>query len=81
LTAGKTAEEGKKMTEAEKKERVAFIAKLLQRLGNEDWTKWLEDEKKAIDSYKLAPNETATVNREVFYEQLCKEISHEAFRQ
>jgi hypothetical protein len=69
------------MTEEEKKVQVSFITKLLQRLDNEDWSKWLGEEKQSIDSVKTAPDEAATASREVWYEQLRKKILDEARNQ
>ncbi|MDR1468241.1 MAG: hypothetical protein LBT00_02985 [Spirochaetaceae bacterium] len=62
----------------EEQERQAFIAKLLQRLGDEDWHKWLDEEKQAIDSIKISPNDdTAVASRERFYDELLKKIGRE----
>jgi hypothetical protein len=59
-------------------ERQAFIAKLLQRLGNEDWYKWLNEEKQVIDSIKIPPDDTTAVAcREQFYNHLLKKIEDE----
>ena len=51
-------------------ERRTFIAKLMQRLGNEDWDSWLEKEKQSMDSSKIPSND-------VFYDNLKKKIDHE----
>jgi len=51
-------------------ERRTFIAKLMQRLGNEDWDSWLEKEKQYMDSSKIPSND-------VFYDNLKKKIDHE----
>jgi hypothetical protein len=54
-------------------ERLVNISKLLQRLGDEDWTEWLKEEKQSIDS-SIASDEIAIANREVSYDNLCKKI-------
>jgi hypothetical protein len=69
----------KEMTEEEKQERLTSIAKLIKRLGDEDWTKWLEEEKQSIDSIKTTQNEVATVSREMWYDQLLKKILYESY--
>jgi len=51
-------------------EQSLFINKLLQRLGNEDWGKWLKEEKQSMDSSKIASDD-------VFYNILLKKIEHE----
>jgi hypothetical protein len=65
------------MAEETPQERTAFIAKLLQRLGNEDWTKWQEQEKQAVDSCKIPLDEAAIAGRELFYDNLLKKIKDE----
>jgi len=47
-----------------------FINKLIKRLGDEDWNKWLEDEKQSMDSSKIHPDD-------IFYDNLLKKIQHE----
>jgi len=51
-------------------EQRAFITKLIKRLGDEDWGKWLEEEKRSMDSPKI-PSDDA------FYDNLLKKIKHE----
>jgi len=51
-------------------EQLQFITTLIQRLGNEDWGKWLKEEKQSMDSSKIASND-------VFYDNLLKKIEHE----
>ena len=51
-------------------EQKSFIAKLIQRLGNEDWGRWLEEEKQSMDSSKIPSDD-------VFYDNLYKKIKHE----
>jgi len=65
ITAGNRKGETK-MTE----ERKAFIAKLIKRLGDEDWDGWMEEEKRSMDSLKIPPDD-------VFYHNLLKKIEHE----
>ena len=65
ITAGNRKGETK-MTE----ERKAFIAKLIKRLNEEDWNKWMEEEKQSMDSLKIPPDD-------VFYHNLLKKIEHE----
>jgi enolase len=55
-----------KMTE----EQRSFIAKLIKRLGEEDWNKWMEEEKQFMDSSKIPSDD-------VFYDNLKKKIEHE----
>ena len=55
-----------KMTE----EQRSFIAKLIKRLGDEDWNKWMEEEKQSMDSLKIPSDD-------VFYHNLLKKIEHE----
>jgi enolase len=52
------------------KEQRAFIAKLIKRLGDEDWDRWMEEEKQSMDSLKIPSND-------VFYDNLYKKIEHE----
>jgi len=47
-----------------------FIAKLIERLNNEDWGKWLEEEKQSMEALKLVPSD-------VFYDNFLKKIKHE----
>jgi len=65
ITAGNRRGETK-MTE----ERRAFIAKLIKRLGDEDWNRWMEEEKQSMDSSKIPSDD-------VFYANLLKKIEHE----
>jgi hypothetical protein len=59
-------------------ERKKFIAELIQRLGNEDWGRWLEDEKQVIDSMNLPANdEIARTCREQWYDHLLRKIEDE----
>jgi len=51
-------------------EQREFIRKLIKRLGDEDWNKWLEDEIQSMDSLKASPND-------IFYDNLRKKIEHE----
>lgn len=51
-------------------ERKSFIAKLIKRLGDEDWTRWMAEEKQSMDSSKITSND-------VFYDSLLKKIEHE----
>jgi len=51
-------------------EQREFITKLIKRLGDEDWGKWLEEEKQSMDSLKIPPDD-------VFYDNLLKKIKHE----
>ena len=51
-------------------EQRSFIAKLMQRLGNEDWDKWMKEEKQSMDSLKIPSND-------VFYDNLYKKIKYE----
>jgi trans-2-enoyl-CoA reductase len=51
-------------------EQISFIRKLIKRLGDEDWNKWLEDEMQSMDSLKAPPND-------IFYDNLRKKIEHE----
>jgi S-adenosylmethionine:diacylglycerol 3-amino-3-carboxypropyl transferase len=51
-------------------EQRSFISKLIKRLGDEDWIKWLEDERQSMDSLKIPPND-------IFYDNLLKRIKHE----
>ena len=51
-------------------EQRAFIAKLIKRLGDEDWNRWTEEEMQSMDSLKIPSND-------VFYDNLLKKIKHE----
>lgn len=51
-------------------EQRAFIAKLIKRLSDEDWSKWVAEEKQSMDSLKIASND-------VFYDNLLKKIKNE----
>ena len=51
-------------------EQRAFIAKLIKRLGDEDWDGWMEEEKRYMDSLKNPSDD-------VFYHNLLKKIEHE----
>ena len=51
-------------------EQKLFINKLIKRLGDEDWNKWLEEERQSMDSLKITSND-------VFYENLLKKIEYE----
>ena len=51
-------------------EQRAFITKLIERIGNEDWDKWLEEEVQSMDSLNIAPND-------LFYDNLLKKLKHE----
>ena len=52
------------------KEQRTFITKLIKRLGDEDWSKWLEEERKTADSLKISSND-------VFHDNLLKKIKYE----
>jgi len=51
-------------------EQRTFVAKLIKRLGDEDWGRWLKEEKQYMDSSKIPSND-------VFYDNLLKKIKHE----
>ena len=51
-------------------EQIKFINKLIKRLGDEDWDKWLREERQSTDSSKTPSND-------IFYENLSKKINHE----
>jgi len=51
-------------------EQRAFIAKLIKRLGNEDWNRWWEEEMQSMNSLKIQSND-------VFYKNLLEKIKHE----
>jgi len=51
-------------------EQSFFINRLIKRLGDEDWNKWMEDEMQSMDSLKIPPND-------VFYDNLLKKIKYE----
>jgi hypothetical protein len=55
-----------KMTE----EQRSFISKLIKRLGDEDWDRWMKEEKQSMDSSNIPSND-------VFYDNLLKKIKHE----
>ena len=51
-------------------QREQFITKLIKRLSDEDWTKWLEEENQSLDSSEVA-------SYDVFYDNLLKKIGNE----
>ena len=51
-------------------EQRTFIVRLIERLGKEDWNKWLLEEKESIDSLKIPSNDS-------FYDNLLKKMKHE----
>jgi len=51
-------------------EQKLFISKLIKRLNDEDWNKWLEEERQSVDSLKTPPND-------VFYDNLFKKLKYE----
>lgn len=51
-------------------EQRTFIAKLIKRLSDEDWGRWLEGERQPMYSSK-APSD------DVFYDNLIRKIEHE----
>ena len=51
-------------------EQKVFIAKLIKRLGDEDWDKWQREELRSMDSHKISSND-------VFYDNLLKKLKHE----
>jgi trans-2-enoyl-CoA reductase len=51
-------------------EQRVFITKLIKRLGNEDWDRWLKEEMQSMDSINSPSND-------VFYDNLLKKIEHE----
>jgi hypothetical protein len=63
------AKGGMKMAEESTQKGGAFIAKLLKRLGDEDWDKWMKQEMRAVDS--------SQARHEQFYANLLKKIEHE----
>jgi hypothetical protein len=75
---GKDREEEIEMECELPEERRKFIALLLQRLGNEDWGKWLAQEKHVIDSMNIPPDdEIARTCREQWYDHLLRKIQAE----
>ena len=51
-------------------QKSSFIDKLIKRLGDEDWNRWMEEEKQIMDSSKIPSDD-------VFYHNLLKKIEHE----
>ncbi len=51
-------------------EQKLFISKLIKRLGDEDWDKWVEEETKSMHLLKTPQND-------VFYKNLRKKIEYE----
>jgi hypothetical protein len=51
-------------------EQKLFISKLIKRLGDEDWNKWVEDERQSMDSLKIPSND-------IFYDNLLKKLKYE----
>jgi len=51
-------------------EQKLFISKLIKRLVDEDWNKWVEDERQSVNSLKIPPND-------MFYDNLFKKIKYE----
>jgi len=51
-------------------EQKSFINKLIKRLGDEDWNKWVEEEIQSMGSLKISQND-------VFYDNLYKKIKYE----
>jgi len=59
-------------------EELRVMAVLVKRFGNEDCTKWLEEEKQSIVSiFKTTPTEITIALREVSCDQLFKKILYE----
>jgi hypothetical protein len=78
IDSGKDREGETKMAWELTDERKKFIAELLKRLGNEDWGKWLAEEKQVIDSMHISPNdEIAGTCREQWYDHLLRKIKDE----
>jgi len=66
MTAGNRRGESK-MLEGQ---RELLITKLIKRLGEEDWNRWMEEEIQSMDSLKIPSDD-------MFYRNLLKKIEHE----